>query len=363
MRPIFLSILFLSISNFLYGQSSRELCAEAASLMDNKQYDKAVELLQKAERVAPNDATPPYEMGMVYYLQGKYTEALPFFRKSVNGNYVNITDLQYAMLGNCYDLKTDSIQAVKTYEEGRKRFPNSGRLWTEEGNLHYTHRNYDKALCCFETAAKTAPEYASAFRNAASVWSMTEERFHCMMFAERFMNLEPGGKRNEGMSKMLYETLNEAIVFSDTSAHVTLTKNMVAQVVNDKVVLPQAATYELGFMVGFTPILIDRTQHKNKSKLTLAEIVLLYTGANEKWFSKKGNKEYPNDILERQKKIIDQKLFEAYVYWLFRAGNMNEYNTWMAAHQSSFESLKKWMADNPVSTDKQKVYQSGYACQ
>lgn len=357
-----IGLLLLCVTANIFGQSSRELIKEAIDEMENKQYDNAMLLLQKAEKVAPTDMAPVYEMGMLYYIQGKHAEAIPFFKKTTTGNYVNVSDMGYAMLGNCYDLKKDSINAIKSYEDGHKRFPQSGRLWTEEGNLYYGRKNFDKALCCYEKSIKTEPAFASPYRNAASIWSMTSECFQMMMFAELFMNLEPTGRRNELTSEMLYDAFNEAIVFGDTNAHVTLTKNMVATVEKKEVILPMPATYEAGFMTGFTTVLMKRHETKNKEKMKLSEIYNLYKSANDKWFEMKHNKRYPNLVLERQKALIEQKLLEPYVYWLFRMKNMQEYKDWITKNNALMEQFITWMKNNPIVVNKDNIYQSGFAC-
>ncbi len=82
--------------------------------MEAGRYAAALDLLQKAEKMAPENMAPVYEMGMVYYLQKQYKKAVPYFQKIVQGNQYKNTDvLAWAMLGNALSLSGDSATARK----------------------------------------------------------------------------------------------------------------------------------------------------------------------------------------------------------------------------------------------------------
>ncbi|MFZ4751963.1 MAG: tetratricopeptide repeat protein [Chitinophagaceae bacterium] len=361
MRTI-LFCLFFSGPFLMYGQKADTLIKAAILQMESGKYDQALELLSQAEKSDPSNMAPVYEMGMAYYLRLDYLKALPYFQKAVNGNYRNTSPEAFAMLGNTLDLKGDSAGAIKVYQDGRRRFPKSGRLWVEEGHLFTQRNHYEQALCRYEQAIKTEPSLASAYRGAATIWALTEERFNVLMLGETFMNLELAGQRNENMSEMLYMTIQSAIKFTDSSAEVVLTKNMVATMEKGKLVLPFAASYEAGFMVGFTPILINRTQAKSKSKLSLKEIYTLYRAANLQWFERKNNKRYPNAILDQQTALAEKDLLEAYVYWLFRKGQPEEYQQWLQKNGSTFKQFEEWMQKHKLELNNRNTYTTGFIC-
>lgn len=361
MRTI-LFCLFFSGPFLLYGQEADTLIKAAILQMESGKYDQALKLLSQAEKLDPSNMAPVYEMGMVYYIRLDYLKALPFFQKAVNGNYRNISPEAYAMLGNTLDLKGDSAGAIKVYQDGRKRFPKSGRLWVEEGHLFTQRNHYDQALCRYEQAIKTVPGLASAYRSAATIWALSEERFHVLMMGEIFMNLELAGQRNENMSELLYMTIQRAIRFTDSSAEVVLTKNREARMEKGKLVLPFAASYEAGFMAGFTPILMNRTQAKSKSKLSLKEIYALYQTANLQWFERKNNKCYPNAILDQQRILNEKNLLEAYVYWLFRKGQPEEYQQWLQKNGGTFKRFQDWMQTHALDLNTRNTYTTGFTC-
>lgn len=354
---------FIVLSKVVLAQSAEDYIRQGIAEMEAGQYAAALDLLQKAEKMAPENMAPVYEMGMVYYLQKKYKQAVPFFQKIIQGpQYKNTDALAWAMLGNAQSLSGDSAAAVNTYQEGRKKFPQSGRLFMEEGHLYTQHGDYSKALCCYETAVKTEPVFPGGSRGAATIWAITDERFHALHFGELFMNLETGGERNENMSELLYKIINEAVTLTDTTAEVTLTKNMLATVEKGKPVLPLAASYESCFMMGISSILIQRGNNKTRGPLHLQEIVSLYRVANAQWFDRGLHKKYPDELLDRQQKLLDKTLLEPYVYWLFRKGRPAEYKEWLSKNKELFEQFKTWMEKNLYAPTSKKVYQSGFAC-
>eukprot|EP01101_Sappina_pedata_P013101 TRINITY_DN939_c0_g1_i1.p2 TRINITY_DN939_c0_g1~~TRINITY_DN939_c0_g1_i1.p2 ORF type:complete len:338 (+),score=183.90 TRINITY_DN939_c0_g1_i1:71-1084(+) len=80
------------------------------SLMNNKDYDKAHNLLKAAVRLNPHSSVDLYNLACVYALTGKNPEACAYLQKSVESGYKDIKHLQS-------DPDLVSIRKMAEYEE------------------------------------------------------------------------------------------------------------------------------------------------------------------------------------------------------------------------------------------------------
>lgn len=201
-----------------------EMGKQAIKLEDDGKYDDARKLLNKAIKLDADDYNYPYEIGYSYFLEKDYKKAVGEFKKVVKMK--SATDQCFQMLGNVYDAMRDSINCFKSYEEGLKLFPNSGRLYLEEGNVFWGKKEYGKALPYYEHGIEVDPKFPSNYYRASRIWCGSTEEVWGMIYGEIFMNLERSSKRTAEISKLLFDTYKSQIKFtSDTSYSISFSKN------------------------------------------------------------------------------------------------------------------------------------------
>ncbi|QLH44781.1 MAG: hypothetical protein HWD58_03700 [Bacteroidota bacterium] len=75
---------FIVLSKVVLAQSAEDYIRQGIAEMEAGQYAAALDLLQKAEKMAPENMAPVYEMGMVYYLQKSINKPY-LFSKNCSG--------------------------------------------------------------------------------------------------------------------------------------------------------------------------------------------------------------------------------------------------------------------------------------
>jgi tetratricopeptide (TPR) repeat protein len=170
----------LSLSPSFAQQNKEDAMAKAdraIQLMDKEQkYDDAIRLLQEAEKLDPGRLEYAYEIAYAYYAQQQYDKAinqlLPL--KTRPDAHARV----YQLLGNSYDMNKQGTKAMVVYEEGLKKFPTSGELHLELGNMMAKAENYDRALEYYEKGIKADPLFPSNYYWASKLYcSSTEECF------------------------------------------------------------------------------------------------------------------------------------------------------------------------------------------
>lgn len=210
-KNYFVLLIFLSIN--IYAQNKPFKCEkvyDAVKLIDEQKYNEAIKILEECEKVDPSDYIYPYEIALAKSYSKDYDGAI---KKSIKiKDYKEIRDDYYQLLGNNYDYKGDSAMAIKTYNEGLKKFPKSGRLYLEKGVMYESSKPIE-AIKIYEKGIEVEPMYPSNYYRVAKIYLKTNDRLSGLICGEIFMNLERTTSRTQEMSKLLYEGYKNSLIF------------------------------------------------------------------------------------------------------------------------------------------------------
>ena len=129
-------------------ETAHQKGVQAVKLEDEGKFDDALLLLADAQKLDPDNITYPYEVTYCYYNQKQYQKVIDILEKLKDRP--DTFDRLYELLGNSYDSMNQSDKAIAIYEEGLKKFPNSGVLYLERGVTLLIKKNYAEALKYFE---------------------------------------------------------------------------------------------------------------------------------------------------------------------------------------------------------------------
>lgn len=355
------SVLFFSffVIAITFGQSKEdkekalEYGKEAVKLMDDKgDYDGAIKLLEKSEKLDPKNIIYAYEIAYALYSQKKYNDAIKRLKKITA--HKDATDQHFQLLGNSYDIIGKPDDAIETYKEGLKKFPNSGKLYLEQGIVEYFRKNYDESIRLWEEGVKAEPTFASNYYWLGKIFSYTEERIWSVMYGEIFMNLERNTDRTAEMSEILFKTYKEAIIFSsDTSSEVRFSKRTTIDVksIKDEFKMPFNLVFGLEMIHGMLPKTLS-----GETELTIAILNDIRHTFIKNWYEEKRDKDYPNPLFDFQKKLLDSGHFETYNYWFLMKGNSAEFKAWYDTNKDKFSAFATWMNDNEFDLDKKNYF-------
>lgn len=332
--------------------TARRMLRDAIRVMDNGDPDRAMLILDSAKKLDPTDFTYDYEKGYAAYLKKDYKHAIKLFETALA--FPDATDQCYQMLGNALDSDGKTEKAMNTYKEGLKRFPTSGGLHVELGVMSLANKKYDDAVGWWEKGIAANPTYPGNYYRLANLFALTKDPIWTFFYGEIFLNLEPSTKRSEEISKAIYDAYKDNItVPTDTSMKVDFTSdniilNNASDIKNFKI--PFRLIYVGDFIVGI-PL-----NYPTEKQINLSSLVKSRMSFIDRWYKQKRNNDYPNIVLDHQKKIADAGHAEAYHYWLLSAGDEKAFQEWYKNNQEKFKAFANWIPDNMLVIDKNHLF-------
>ncbi|WP_066440324.1 tetratricopeptide repeat protein [Chryseobacterium sp. CCH4-E10] len=331
MKTTLLVILITSF-HFCNAQKKTFKCEkvyDAVSLIDQSQFDEAITILEECEKVDPGDYTYPYEIAYALLGKKEYKSAIAKLEKIKN--YPNIKSDYYQLLGNTYDYDNNPKKAIATYDEGLKKFPNSGRLYLEKGVIFESNKEYNAAIELYEQGIKAEPMYPSNYYRAANIFLSSDNKLSGLLYGEIFLNLERTTKRTQEMSKKIYDTYKASMSFkSDKSFEISICKS---------IKLYPEEKLKMSFCMMFEANLaLAAVDQKEFSLNSFAEIRKKFLSL----YNNKFKREYPSVLFEYFKKMEDNNVFNAYNFYIFQMGDQQAFTIWLNTHKEEYEKFVGW---------------------
>ena len=358
-KIITIGLILLLIGQILYGQTNKDKALakgqEAIKLMDNGQVDESIKLLEEAQKLDPDRFDYSYEIAYAHYLKEDYKGAIKILEKHIN--HKDVTERLFQLLGNSYDVIGKTDKAFASYDAGLKKFPNSGIIHLEKGNVHWNKKEYGKALPYYEKGIEVDPQFSSNYYRAARIYCGSTEEVWGMIYGEIFMNLERNSKRTAEISELLYDTYKSEIKFtSDTSFSVSFSQNVSINANN----LKDPSKMKLPFGIGiYEPTLMFSILGEKAINMeTLNKIRSIFI---DNYFKNGHDKTYPNVLFNYQKRVKESEHIEAYNHWILMKGDEDEFEKWYSENEEKWNNFIKWFTDNELKIDeKNKFFREQY---
>ena len=327
----------------LINDNDRVQLDEAIGLMDSGKPKDAIKIFDDLCKKYKHNYILEYERLYAYYLAGDFKRIVKDGPKLYK--HPESEPQLYQLVGNAQDVLGDPEAAVKTYDEGLKRFPNSGYLYLEKGNIHMMHQRYNEAVECYLHGVEVQPDFASNYYRLALLYAQSTEPLWAIVYGEVVCNLQPGTERAEEMGKLIYDLFQENIkIEGENKAHVTLTKNNNIYIDSDTtdIQVPFPLMYEMGTLK--SSALIDFMKTK---KLTVEMIADLRKDALAHIDSVAPGY-YNLSLLDYHRKLIKNGHWMAYNMWLMSPGAEDETNQWADTKEGEAELNKfgTWFVQN-----------------
>lgn len=310
-------------------QQAEKLLMEAIELMDNGKIKESITLLKKAKKLDPSNLIYDYEIGLAYVYNKEYSKAVKYYKKILY--HPDATDQVWQMLGNTYSMMGLKDKAMETYQEGLKRFPNSGRLYLEQGIVMVQMEKYDKAIEYWIKGIQVDPMYPSSYHKLFYVLNALHVKTWALIYGEILFLLEPSTSRSLEIRTEMYN------IFASL-----LTKHPNKQ--NSLIDTSQYGHFRWSINV-FQPLMLTAIQ--NIEKISISDIHQIRTEFIKLYYEHNYHNEKPIALFEYHKKMIDAGVFEAYNYLMFAPGNMKEFIQWRNLSKEQLTRYSFWLEDNP----------------
>lgn len=311
-------LLFFLVSCTVTIVAAQDTAAKASAYETGKAFlrkgdiDNAILLLNRASQEEPANIAVQKDLAYAYYLRKDFRNAIETGKKLVERPDADADC--YQMLGLAYKGIASYSDCEKLYKKGLERFPKSGVLYSEMGDLLAIQHKLNDAIKYWEKGIETDPNNGNNYLNAAHYYDQKGDALWAVLYGEIFINIESLTERTTSMKMLLVDDYKQ--LFSSP----TVLSNYVKQGSPfTKAVASTLATYANITSDGITPDALNKVRTK----------------FIQDWFAQYAQ-QYPFRLFDHHQQLVQQGMFEAYNQWIFNgATNQEAYSTWVAAHTES----------------------------
>ena len=301
-----------------FSQSSIKQLQQTARDYNNRgDHANAVIVLRQGLRDFPKALELEKDLILSLTLQREFASAKELALALTQRADADVVCFQLA--GNVFKALEEVKECEQLYQKGIKKFPASGPLYSEWGELRSSNKD-GRAINCWEDGIQADPSYGGNYYNAALHYSKINEPIWALLYAEIYINTESRSDRARNMKKILFEQY-----------HQLLTKQ----------------AYQPGKKSGaFTQQvfqILDNASGPARQGLNRETLTMIRTRFVLDWFSKYGAT-YPFKLFEHQRQLLQSGLFEAYDQWLFSEGIDPEgFALWSQQNTATYTRLREFL--------------------
>ncbi len=322
MKKYFFLLLILIASIFVFAQpeDSKTLQETARAFMQTGDYDNAILVLTRALQNDKNNLDLKKDLVMSYYLKRDYQKALSGAEELINRNDADVMSFQIA--GNVYKALEEVKDCEKMYKKGLKKFPKSGPLYSEYGELLFAVKDFS-AIQLWEKGIEVDPGYSGNYYNAAMYYFYAKDKVWSLLYGEIFINMESLSERGTAMKQQLLQAYKEKL-FADSDMMTGEEKN------------------KSEFAKAFLTSMGKQASLANKG-LTTETLSMIRTRFILDWYATNATK-FPYRLFDFHKQLIAEGLFDAYNQWLFGATeNLAAFENWTKTHTEEYTGFNAFL--------------------
>ena len=314
-RYLLISLFSLVLTSATAQQPDAKTLQETArNFVKQGDYTNAVLVLGRARQQEPDNAEVIKDLAFAQYLQEDYNKAEETIKPLADGRDADVKTYQVACL--IYKAKNNAGEAERLYKKGLKKFPASGILYSEYGEMLAAQKN-NSAIRLWEKGIEADPNYSGNYYNAAQYYYRTTDKVWSVIYAELFVNMESYSRRTIEVKNMLLDSYRK--LFTD----VDLTKNQENKNEFTTAYLITLNKQSAVASMGVTP-----------ESLTMirARFVLNW----DKTYASR----FPFRLFEYHRQLLKEGLFDAYNQWLFGpVQNLTAYQNWTSTHADVYKEF------------------------
>jgi Tfp pilus assembly protein PilF len=318
---LFFFCLSFSATNTFAQEDVKTLQETARSFMRSGDFDNAILVLNRALQMEPQSLELQKDLVMSYYLKRDYKKALEGVESLIDRDDADVVTFQIA--GNVYKALEEVKECDKMYKKALKKFPNSGPLRSEYGELLWAKKDFS-AIDQWEMGIKSDPAYGGNYYNAAQFYFYTKDKVWSLIYAEIFVNMESLTERGANLKQLLLQGYKEKLF---------ATPDLMKGEENNK----------SGFAKAFLTSMEKQSSLANKG-ITLEQLIMIRTRFILDWYNNHSSR-YPYRLFDYQRQLLQEGMFEAYNHWLFGPiEDLAAYDNWTKTHpeqHSTFSNFQK----------------------
>lgn len=285
----------------------------AYSFMKVGDHDNAILVLNKALQSEPESEQLLQDLAMAYFYKKDYAQARTAAEKLLQKNDLDVQSYQVA--GNVYRALEEVKEADKLYKRALKKYPASGALYTEYGEMLWG-KNDNGAIGVWERGIEMDPSYAGNYYHAATYYFYTKDKVWSIIYGEIFVNMEYLTERAREVKEQLLKAYKEKLFLpaGDEAKNATPFAKAVSETYNK-----QSSLTTKG--------------------ITLDALTMIRTRFILDWYAAH-NSRFPLRLFDYQQQLLRSGMFEAYNQWLFGpVDNLAAFEQWTKANAEAYNKF------------------------
>ncbi|MBS1575607.1 MAG: tetratricopeptide repeat protein [Bacteroidetes bacterium] len=303
-------------SSFAQNEDVKTLQSTARTYMQQGDFNNAIVVLTRALQQDKNNLDIQKDLVSSYYYKRDYDKALEGAKALIDRSDADV--VCYQLAGNVNKALEQVKDCERVYKAGLKKFPKSGPLYSEYGELLWEKKDFS-AIDLWEKGIKEDPGCAGNYYNAALFYYYTKDKVWSIIYGEVFVNMESLTERAASMKQLLLDGYKEKL-FADPNLLKDLDKNKSA------------------FSRAFLDCMNKESSLANKG-ITVETLTMIRTRFILNWFDKYASV-YPFKLFDYQRQLIQEGMFNAYNQWLFGSvENLSAYDNWNKTHSEEYNNF------------------------
>lgn len=320
MKKFFLLfVLFVAIVGASAQDDAKTMHETAKTFMRSGDFDNAIIVLTRALQQDKNNLEMQKDLVMSYYLKRDYTKALEGVKVLIEREDADVVCFQLG--GNVYKALEEAKECEKVYKKGLNKFPSSGALYSEYGELLWATKDFS-AIDQWETGIKVDPAYSGNYYNAAMHYFYSKDKVWGIIYGEIFVNMESLSQRSLAIKQLLLKSYKEKL-FANPEVMKGEEKN------NSE------------FAKAFLQTMSKQSSIVNKG-ITVETLTMIRTRFILDWYANYATR-FPLRLFDYQRQLLQEGMFEAYNQWLFGAAeDLAAYDNWSKLNSDKYEAFDKF---------------------
>ncbi len=343
MKKYFLLALICICSMAVTAQPDdlKKLHETAKTFMRSGDFDNAIIVLIRALQQDKNNLEMQKDLVMSYYLKRDYSKALEGVKTLTEREDADVVIFQIA--GNVYKALEEVKECDKMYKRALKKFPKSGPLLSEYGELLWAIRDFN-AINYWEEGIRVDPAYSGNYYNAANYYFYTKDKVWSLIYGEIFINMESLGERGAAMKQQLLQGYKEKL-FAEA--------DLMAGVEN----LPAGkAGNKSEFAKKFLETIAKQSSLVSNG-ISTEILTMIRTRFILDWYASYSGR-YPFRLFDYHKQLLAEGMFDAYNQWLFGpVDNLAAYDNWTKTHPEEYSNFVTFLKSRVFRMPPNQYYQ------
>ena len=333
----YLSLILLVIASFLataQPEDPKTLHETAKTFMRTGDFDNAIIVLTRALQQDKNNLEMQKDLVMTFFLKRDYQKAKEGAEELMSREDADVVTFQIA--GNIYKALEEVKECEKMYKKALKKFPKSGSLHSEYGELLFAIKDFS-AIQLWEKGIEVDPGFGGNYYNAALYYFYAKDKVWSLIYGEIFVNMESLSERGAAMKQQLLQAYKEKL-FADANLMTGEEKN------------------KSEFAKVFLTSMEKQSSLANKG-ITVETLSMIRTRFILDWYSTNAAK-YPFKLFDYHKQLIAGGMFDAYNQWLFGSTeNLAAYDNWTKTHSEEYSGFNTFQKNRVFRMPQGQYYQ------